>query len=88
MVGQVAFFLLAAGVQIGNTVTTSYIIDAYPLQSMSIVVFYSVFLNFSAFVDPVCTEEKENSYYYCYTNFVYSSMSKLGFLMLDTLGLL
>ncbi|KAL4867519.1 hypothetical protein BDV12DRAFT_209789 [Aspergillus spectabilis] len=52
MVGQVAFFLFAAGIQIGNTVTSSYIIDSYPLQSTSVVIFYAVFLNLSAFVNP------------------------------------
>ena len=53
MVGQVAFFLFAAGIQMGNTVICSYIVDAYPLQSMSVITFYSVFLNLSAFADPV-----------------------------------
>ncbi|KAL4988720.1 major facilitator superfamily domain-containing protein [Aspergillus falconensis] len=52
MVGQVAFFLFAAGIQIGNTITSSYIIDSYPLQSTSVVIFYAVFLNLSAFVNP------------------------------------
>ncbi|KAF7593294.1 hypothetical protein BBP40_011673 [Aspergillus hancockii] len=52
MVGQVAFFLFAAGIQIGNTVTSSYIIDSYPLQSTSVVIFYAVFLNLSAFTNP------------------------------------
>ncbi|KAL5363400.1 major facilitator superfamily domain-containing protein [Aspergillus floccosus] len=54
MVGQVAFFLspVAAGIQIGNTVTSSYIIDSYPLQSTSVVIFYAVFLNLSAFINP------------------------------------
>ncbi|RAH56243.1 MFS transporter [Aspergillus piperis CBS 112811] len=52
MVGQVAFFLFSAGIQIGNTVTSSYIIDAYPLQSTSVVIFYAVFLNLSAFANP------------------------------------
>lgn len=33
--------------------TSSYIVDSYPLQSMSVVTFYSVFLNLSAFVNPV-----------------------------------
>lgn len=37
----------------GNTVITSYIVDCYPLQSMSVITFYSVFLNLSAFIDPV-----------------------------------
>ncbi|KAJ5160155.1 uncharacterized protein N7482_007159, partial [Penicillium canariense] len=52
MVGQVAFFLFAAGIQIGNTVTSSYIVDSYPLQSTSIITFYAVFLNLSAFINP------------------------------------
>ncbi|KAL4802135.1 MFS transporter [Aspergillus unguis] len=52
MVGQVAFFLFAAGIQIGNTVISSYIVDNYPLQSTSVVIFYAVFLNLSAFVNP------------------------------------
>ncbi|PYI04563.1 MFS transporter [Aspergillus sclerotiicarbonarius CBS 121057] len=52
IVGQVAFFLFSAGIQIGNTVTSSYIIDAYPLQSTSVVIFYAVFLNLSAFANP------------------------------------
>jgi hypothetical protein len=37
----------------GNTVTSSYIIDSYPLQSTSIINFYAVFLNLSAFINPV-----------------------------------
>jgi hypothetical protein len=36
----------------GNTAIASYIIDAYPLQAMSIVTFYSVILNLSAFINP------------------------------------
>ncbi|KAF1812555.1 MFS transporter [Eremomyces bilateralis CBS 781.70] len=52
MVGQVAFFLFAAGIQIGNTVTAAYIVDCYPLQSMAIITFYSVLLNLSAFINP------------------------------------
>lgn len=52
MVGQVAFFLFASGIQIGNTVTSSYVVDSYPLQSMSVITFYAVFLNLSAFINP------------------------------------
>ncbi|KAL5403204.1 hypothetical protein PMIN03_010079 [Paraphaeosphaeria minitans] len=52
MVGQVGTALFGAGVQMGNTVTTSYIVDCYPLQAMSIVTFYSVHLNLSAFISP------------------------------------
>ena len=44
---------VAAGIQIGNTVTTSYIIDCYPLQTTSVITFYAVFLNLSAFINPV-----------------------------------
>jgi hypothetical protein len=55
MVGQVAFFLFAAGIQTGNTIVCSYIVDCYPLQSMSVITFYAVFLNLSAFIDPVST---------------------------------
>lgn len=43
----------AAGIQIGNTVIASYIVDSYPLQSMSVITFYAVLINLSAFVDPV-----------------------------------
>jgi len=53
MVGQVAFFIFGAGIQIGNTCICAYIVDAYPLQSMSIITCYSVFLNLSAFIAPV-----------------------------------
>jgi hypothetical protein len=34
-------------------VTASYVVDAYPKQSMSVITFYAVFLNMSAFIDPV-----------------------------------
>ena len=52
-VGQIAFFLFAAGIQMGNTTVCAYIVDAYPLQSMSVITFYSVSLNLSAFINPV-----------------------------------
>ncbi|KPI39129.1 putative transporter [Cyphellophora attinorum] len=52
IVGQIAFFLFAAGIQMGNTVVCAYVVDAYPLQSMSVITFYAVFLNLSAFADP------------------------------------
>jgi MFS family permease len=55
IVGQIAFFLFAAGIQLGNTIVCAYIVDAYPLQSMSVITFYAVFLNLSAFIDPVST---------------------------------
>ncbi|KAF2089930.1 putative MFS transporter [Saccharata proteae CBS 121410] len=52
IVGQIAFFLFAAGIQIGNTVLAAYVVDCYPLQSMSMITFYAVMLNLSAFVNP------------------------------------
>lgn len=52
MVGQVAFALIGAGIQMGNASIATYIVDCYPLQSMAIVTFYSVFLNTSAFISP------------------------------------
>ncbi|KAH8427263.1 putative MFS transporter [Aspergillus melleus] len=52
VIGQVGLFLFASGLQIGNTITSAYIVDCYPLQSSSIVVFYAVVLNLSAFVNP------------------------------------
>lgn len=52
VVGQVGLVLFGAGIQMGNTAICSYIVDAYPLQSMAVIVFYSVMLNLSAFVDP------------------------------------
>ena len=64
MVGQVAFFLFAAGIQAGNTCVVTYIVDCYPLQSMAIITFYSVFLNMSAFIDPVrqlCLKQEQSS---------------------------
>ncbi|KAI4214442.1 MAG: hypothetical protein LQ349_009213, partial [Xanthoria aureola] len=52
MVGQIAFFLFGAGIQMGNTVTASYVVDCYPLQSMSVITFYAVLINLSAFINP------------------------------------
>ncbi|KAK1758951.1 MFS transporter [Echria macrotheca] len=52
MVGQVAFALFGAGIQMGNTAICSYVVDAYPMQSMATMTFYAVMLNMSAFVDP------------------------------------
>ncbi|TKA80451.1 hypothetical protein B0A49_01893 [Cryomyces minteri] len=52
IVGQIAFFLLAAGIQMGNTIIAAYIVDCYPLQSMAVITFYAVILNLSAFINP------------------------------------
>ena len=51
-VGQLAFFMFAMGLQTGNTVLSAYIVDCYPLQSMSVITFYSVILDLSAFTNP------------------------------------
>lgn len=52
IVGQVAFFLFAAGIQMGNTAVSSYIVDCYPQHAMSVITFYAVLLNGSAFINP------------------------------------
>jgi uncharacterized membrane protein YraQ (UPF0718 family) len=36
----------------GNTAICSYIVDAYPLQSMTVIMFYSIALSLSSFLDP------------------------------------
>lgn len=58
MVGKANEETVAAGIQIGNTVTSTYIVDNYPLQSMSVITFYAVFLNLSAFINPVSQAKK------------------------------
>jgi len=50
--------LVAVGLQMGNTVIPSYVVDCYPLQSMSIITFYSVFLDLSALINPVSSNIK------------------------------
>lgn len=45
MVGQVASFIFAAGLQMGNTVISSYIVDNFPDYAIDIITFYSVILN-------------------------------------------
>ncbi|EPE03591.1 mfs transporter [Ophiostoma piceae UAMH 11346] len=52
IVGQVAFFLYAAGLQIGNTVATTYMVDNYPDYVNELSVFYSCIINLSAFLVP------------------------------------
>jgi hypothetical protein len=51
-VTQVATAILAFGVQVGNTTTTIYVVECYPAELMSIVAFYSLHLNLSAFASP------------------------------------
>ncbi|KAL3423143.1 major facilitator superfamily transporter [Phlyctema vagabunda] len=52
MTGQIGFFLFGAGLQIGNTALSNYIVDSYYDHSMDIIVFYSVLINLSAFIEP------------------------------------
>ncbi|KAL0638301.1 hypothetical protein Q9L58_002603 [Maublancomyces gigas] len=56
IVGQIALFLFAAGIQMGNSAISAYIVDCYPGHAMSVVIFYSVLLNLSAFVNPFFIE--------------------------------
>ncbi|KAF8605322.1 MFS general substrate transporter, partial [Ceratobasidium sp. AG-I] len=49
---QVATFLIGTGIQIGNTTTISYVVDAYPQHVMDVTLFYSFHLNLAAFVSP------------------------------------
>ena len=46
------FGQVGAGIQMGNTAVCSYVVDAYPMQSMATMTFYAVMLNLSAFADP------------------------------------
>lgn len=52
--GQVAVALFAFGIQVGNTMTTVYVVDCYPepKYAMDVITFYSFHLNLSAFVAP------------------------------------
>ena len=51
-IGQTATAIFAFGVQVGNTVVSTYVVDCYPDHVMSIIAFYSVHLNLSAFASP------------------------------------
>lgn len=48
IVGQVALFLFAVGLQAGNTTLTTYIVDSYPEHAIEVITFYSVVINVSA----------------------------------------
>jgi hypothetical protein len=50
------------GLQMGNTAIPSYIIDCYPLQSMSVITFYSVMLDLSALINPVSSTYSSEVY--------------------------
>jgi hypothetical protein len=51
-IAQIATFLVGTGIQVGNTTTISYVVDAYPQHVMDVTLFYSFHLNMSAFVSP------------------------------------
>ncbi|OQE18794.1 hypothetical protein PENFLA_c020G08017 [Penicillium flavigenum] len=53
MVGQVAFFLFSVGFQMSNTVLATYLVDSYPLQSISVITYYSVIINLAGFTSPI-----------------------------------
>ncbi|KAJ5612609.1 MFS transporter [Penicillium lagena] len=52
MTGQAAFFLYAAGTQVGNTVLSTYIVDNYPEYAMEVTMFYAVLINLAGFINP------------------------------------
>lgn len=52
VVTQVGAGFVAFGIQAGNTVVSTYVVDCYPQHVMSIIAFYSVHLNLSAFASP------------------------------------
>ncbi|KAH8697835.1 putative MFS transporter [Talaromyces proteolyticus] len=95
IVGQIGLFMFAAGIQIGNTVVSSYIVDSYPLQSMSVVTFYAVFLNLSAFIDPffIANWQASSGWTWCFTaqalvtlvggTLVFGSLQVFGGMMRD-----
>ena len=47
MLGQLAFFLYAVGLQVGNTVVTTYMVDNYPTYANELSIFYSCIINVS-----------------------------------------
>jgi len=52
IIAQVAVFLFAFGLQVGNTTAAIYTVDCYPDHLMDIIAFYSLHLNLSAFASP------------------------------------
>ncbi|OQE02518.1 hypothetical protein PENSOL_c002G00173 [Penicillium solitum] len=52
MTGEVALFLVGAGIQIGNTAMSSFIVDLYPEHLMDVISFYSVLFNLASFIEP------------------------------------
>jgi MFS family permease len=51
-IAQIATFLIGTGIQIGNTTTISYVVDAYPQHVMNVTIFYTFHLNLAAFASP------------------------------------
>ncbi|KAF8314783.1 MFS general substrate transporter [Clavulina sp. PMI_390] len=51
-ISQLGAGLVAFGIQSGNTALSTYVVDCYPEHVMSIIAFYSVHLNLSAFASP------------------------------------
>lgn len=49
MSGQVALFLFAVGLQVGNTTLSTYIVDSYPEHAIEVITFYSVVINVRGF---------------------------------------
>ena len=47
IIGQIALFLFAVGLQVGNMTMSAYIVDSYPEHAIEVVTFYSVVINVS-----------------------------------------
>ena len=71
------------GLQTGNTVLSAYIVDCYPLQSMSVITFYSVVLDLSAFTNPVSPAPLP-TLHYGYLSHLFISFSPLHTLPTST----
>lgn len=54
-VGQVALALIGFGIQIGNTIAVTYVVDCCPHLVMEVTAFYSLHLNLGAFASPFFT---------------------------------
>lgn len=53
IIGQIALFLFAVGLQVGNMTMSAYIVDSYPEHAIEVVTFYSVIINVSGVDIPV-----------------------------------
>ncbi|KAH0429143.1 hypothetical protein CcaCcLH18_08640 [Colletotrichum camelliae] len=52
MVGELALFFFAAGLQMGNVTVVTYAIAAYPDRVLEVISLYGVLYNISAFLVP------------------------------------